>query len=754
MKRALDDGNVKEALKHASSMIFELRSSQLTPQNYYDLYISVTDELRYLENVLLEEQKRNLDYDLYEVVQYAGNIVPRLYLLITVGAVYIKNRAQPPMTILKDLVDLCKGVQHPTRGLFLRCYLSQIAKDLLPDAGSDFYQGEKDLKVCIDFIIQNFTEVNRLWVRMQHQGPVRDRARREIERQNLRMLVGTNLVRLSNLEGLTIELYQSEVLPKILELIVECNDKIAQEYLMDCCIQVFPDEYHLRTLEVFLDTLPKLNEEVNVKNIIISMMNRLSAFVQQSTQSISTETEMFSLFHQCAAKVMQEKKEMMSLEDVLSLQVALINFASKVYPDRLQYLDDVLEFTSKTITAKGATNSLNDACSKHVVNLLSFPLETISLNVFKLRHYAELMRSLNVETRRQVALSIAKAVVDARVTLSSTDILTTVLDFISPLLKDPEGATPLFESNQYEFEEEQFVVAKLIHVFSHEDTDQHYQLLLQIRSSLGEGGEHRLKRLLPSLFFEALRLVERCIVRESSEDDGQTIKPKKVFQFIHKVVTVLVPIDPHMALRLFLQAAIASDKAAYDAITYEFLTQAFVVYEEEVADSKELVSALSVIVGTVQVLRNLSEENYEAISTQATQQAARLLKKPDKANAINKCTHMFWSGTDENPGVRKGKVVLMCLQRSLKIANSILDETSKASLFIQILDKYLFFFEKNVEEILPGHLKNLIELIQGLISEMDTSLESQKVKSHFTRTLNHLRQRKSDPESRCAKELD
>jgi len=33
-------------------------------------------------------------FDLYELVQYAGNIVPRLYLLITVGTVYIKTNEQ------------------------------------------------------------------------------------------------------------------------------------------------------------------------------------------------------------------------------------------------------------------------------------------------------------------------------------------------------------------------------------------------------------------------------------------------------------------------------------------------------------------------------------------------------------------------------------------------------------------------------------------------------------------------------------
>jgi vacuolar protein sorting-associated protein 35 len=37
--------------------------------------------------------------------------------------------------VLKDLVELCSGVQHPTRGLFLRNYLSEMTKDKLPDEG-------------------------------------------------------------------------------------------------------------------------------------------------------------------------------------------------------------------------------------------------------------------------------------------------------------------------------------------------------------------------------------------------------------------------------------------------------------------------------------------------------------------------------------------------------------------------------------------------------------------------------------------
>ena len=116
--------------------------------------------------------------ELYELVQHAGNIVPRLFLLITVGSVYIKSREAPARDILKDLVEMCRGVQQPMRGLFLRNYLLQCARDKLPDVGSEYGNEVAD---GIDFLMHNLGEMNKLWVRMQHQGPVRDRDRRERE---------------------------------------------------------------------------------------------------------------------------------------------------------------------------------------------------------------------------------------------------------------------------------------------------------------------------------------------------------------------------------------------------------------------------------------------------------------------------------------------------------------------------------------------------------------------------------------------
>ena len=79
-----------------------------------------------------------------------------------------------------------------------------------------------DINDSIDFILLNFSEMNKLWVRMQYQGHTRQKEKREQERRELRLLVGTNLVRLSQLDSVNVDTYSSLVLPKLLEQVVNC----------------------------------------------------------------------------------------------------------------------------------------------------------------------------------------------------------------------------------------------------------------------------------------------------------------------------------------------------------------------------------------------------------------------------------------------------------------------------------------------------------------------------------------------------
>lgn len=84
MRRFLDQDALMDALKAASGMLFELRTSVLGPKQYYELYMAVFDGLRFLSSHLHDAHlsgKLHLA-DLYELVQYAGNIASLFFLAV------------------------------------------------------------------------------------------------------------------------------------------------------------------------------------------------------------------------------------------------------------------------------------------------------------------------------------------------------------------------------------------------------------------------------------------------------------------------------------------------------------------------------------------------------------------------------------------------------------------------------------------------------------------------------------------------
>jgi vacuolar protein sorting-associated protein 35 len=75
--------------------------------------------------------------------------------------------------------------------------------------------------------------------------------------------------------------------------------------------QVFPDEFHLHTLDQFLSATARLNPNVNVKAIVIGIMDRLSAYAAREAESESPEE-----------KLRKEEEAVQGLLEKLKLQEA------------------------------------------------------------------------------------------------------------------------------------------------------------------------------------------------------------------------------------------------------------------------------------------------------------------------------------------------------------------------------------------------------------------------------------------------
>ncbi|KAF9682172.1 hypothetical protein SADUNF_Sadunf05G0081000 [Salix dunnii] len=752
MHRALDSNNLRDALKYSAQMLSELRTSKLSPHKYYELYMRAFDELRKLEMFFKEEARRGCSIiDLYELVQHAGNILPRLYLLCTVGCVYIKSKEAPAKDVLKDLVEMCRGIQHPVRGLFLRSYLSQVSRDKLPDIGSE-YEGDADTVVdAVEFVLQNFTEMNKLWVRMQHQvghgfwscrsysayesfilladhelrlgiglsglqGPAREKEKREKERSELRDLVGKNLHVLSQIEGVDLDMYRDTVLPRV----VNCKDEIAQFYLMDCIIQVFPDEYHLQTLEILLGACPQLQPSVDIKTVLSRLMERLSNYAASSIEVLPEflQVEAFSKLNNAIGKVIEAQVDM-PIFGAVTLYSSLLTFTLHVHPDRLDYADQVLGACVKKLSSKG---KLDDSkATKQIVALLSAPLEKYNdiVTALKLSNYPRVMEYLDLETNKIMATVIIQSIMKNNTHISTADKVEALFELMTGLIKDLDGAEE--EVDEDDFKDEQNSVARLIQMLHNDDQEEMFQIICTVKKHIMTGGPKRLPFTVPPLVFSSLKLVRRLQGSQDQEEnpfgDESSTSPKKIFQLLNQTIEALSIVPaPELALRLYLQCAEAANDCDLEPVAYEFFTQAYILYEEEVSDSKAQVTALHLIIGTLQRMHVFGVENRDTLTHKATGYSAKLLKKPDQCRAVYSCAHLFW--VDDQDNMKDGERVLICLKRALRIANAAQQmsnaargNTGSVSLFVEILNKYLYFYEKGNPQITVAAIQSLIELI-------------------------------------------
>lgn len=533
MKRAIDGDKMELAFDHAMEMLRELNTDLLSPKSYYELYMKVQEELRELEDYLstLQRNGRSMS-EVYEHVQSCVRVVPRLYLLCCVGGVYISSQDAPAKDILTDLVEIIKGVQHPMRGLFLRNYLTQVTKNRLPDSGSVFEGAGGSISDAYNFVLQNFSEANRLWVRLQTQGAPKDKKKREKERLDLRILVGTNLVRLSQLEGLDAYEYGTNVLPKILEEVVGCKDTIAQSYLMDCIIQVFPDEFHLATLELFLNACIQLKDKVNIRTILESMIDRLSNnFSTNISAEMSPVSNAFTLFSNCVNSLI-ENRPALKLIDCLRLQTMLASFALKCFPMNVDYVSHCLSTSSSLVTKAGfvvqcAANreqelkSVTDTVLQ-IESLLLSPLPVLAMRVLEIPSYTALMALLPWDNWRGVSSALLRSVIASNLPLTGPEELEKLFASVTPLLRDEEGVPPPVDEDGRDlpppqlFTDEQLLVAKLVHLIKNPDTDIVVRMLVVARTHFAAGGSRRLQHTLTPLVFSALSLVRRVLRRETS----------------------------------------------------------------------------------------------------------------------------------------------------------------------------------------------------------------------------------------------
>lgn len=781
MKKALDGQNLKLAMKSAETMISNLRVGNVSPRDYYMLFMLVFDELNILELAFRDVyNKKKLKFSkIYEKVQYSFEIIPRLYLMITAGSVLIDTKEMTSSAVIQDLFQMLKGVQHPFRGLFLRYYFLKMIKTKIPDADEEGYKEKLErefgcLENILDMLCENLGEMNKLWIRIG--SLIKDKKKRKQERGDLKITVGENIVRLASIQGLTVDIYKQKLLPALLEHIVSCGDKISQQYLMDCIVHAFSDEFHLETLEILLRATEDLNPKVNLREIYIKLMERFADF-SKNAEAEHLKVDMgsiYKMFKNSISNVVnkQQQGEEIEIYKLLELQAAFIKFCVHTFPDKIGYVDEILQI-SVTLCNKVRQADFTEEILEFIVQILIHPLETMSITVLNLAQYPKLMSHLPFAKRKRVATKIVEAVISSRTYLVNTDILNRLMSFILPLVEEQDDSV---YPSQAELESELSLVSRLLwFVQSHNPLITHQMLKMFDVKFKKLPAEWR-KLTLPALFTAYCKVARRVIeVKKLMTEEDAEAKIRQGWDFIDSATYLSeadritfnfkieslefdfmtlfkqcndivedISIDyPKIAVRLGLQLALLISECdpgkEYEEFQSDLCSEMLELFQDEVSEPKEKVFFLEFIIGTFCQIKNLSDENRDSLIRNTTMFASSLLKKKDKVLMLLKSSCLYF-----HEGYKDEERVSDILRKALKFAkNATKRDTENAAVYVNILDKIIYLLEKDLHSMTAEGINICMDIIKENLSKVSPKTKD-AMEDYLDRLVVYLKKRKNE----------
>ena len=790
---AIEKNNLRQCLREAFTMLCELRTNELSPKNYYNLYISVVDVMLNLKNYMIEEINRGRRLiDLYDDVQQAQYVIPRFYLMITVGSIYIEKEPRSTRIIIYDMLGLVKSVQNPIKGLFLRNYLLKMIKDKLPDKDNVYLREGASFEDSLKFIIENMEEMNRLWIRLSAEAGS-EKMRREKERDELKILIGESMNKLSSLENLNIDLYEKNVLPRLLDIIINSKDKLCQQYLMECIIHAFPDSYNVKCMERLLDAISYLEPGVDIGIIFVSLMQKLGNYFgrQDNTAEDNKDKEIFELakniypillrnFNGYMNQNLNSNNKSFDLNKLLGLVLSFMKFALQCSPpeQKSQSINNI--FSLALDLSNKQPHKLDNDCINKIGLLLIEPLNS-GINIFRMNDFIPLMNFLNFQNKKHLGIKLIETLIkeadndkSSMEKISDLDSLDNVLKYIQPLLGDTRDSIQEDEST---YEYEQTIVSKLVYIIRTKNPEIIYKILGDLKNIFSHGGINRRRYTLPPL---ASRIIQFChditICYESKLDlipekkknnkyvkaiieslDISKVQNDDIFYKlilnIYKLLTETIDLisqeQPELAFKLFLQSAsqvnsISCNKEKFQDSCANFIKNALNIFEEGRYNQNKRYDMLVQISSLLMTL-SINKDVIGTIIEELVKGSQKMVQREDQCKAMLIISQLYFSIFKDE------KQVMECLNKARRFADFAMTNPRNLVLFIDYLNKILYFIEQEekVIDVKPEQIEDIIELIRGHIRTIknipsDDISYLENIEAYFKNTIAVIQLRKND----------
>ena len=775
----IERNNLRFCLKQTFTLLCELRTDFLKPKNYQILYNHVVNELIQVHKYMNEEISFGREpWDIYESVQQCRYVIPRLYLTIIAGSVYLEHSPEKCKELIEDLLDIVKQAQSPLRTIFVRYFLTKVMARVLPDEDNkDIKEGCGTILDTIYFLIKNLEEMNRAWIRMTLNASLDEKPILEKERLDIKMLIKDAIYIISKLKGMNNNLFEKEILPKIIEIIFMYDDYISQEFIMECILTDFPESYIIKNLDFLLLTLSKLGEGVDKKKLFVIVLEKLFNYYKNNIENKEGEEkeQILNEVHGAYPVVLRnfniilqkQEKSVQNLLNILEINYNFIKFCVYCAPEeeKLISINHGLNSTYSILISANVSILFQDQLNK-IHDILSIPLESI-YSIFDMANFPKLFSFLDYQNKKKLAFEIIDNLtnVNSHEKLDTLEKIKQLIIFLRPLEKNLDLNNNDNNNNELLIEKEQFTLIKIFSVFKTKNIDLLFQFYFEFKNLLIEGDKSQRNKSLPCLisiliiFCKDISYLYSQKIEQNEKYDISSLKSDEdfynylsnIYSILSELIKKLEKDDKKMAFKysfLIMRQIniINTAKEKFGEIYLSLFNNSFELYKNFEQEKK--FEYFKYICQYLMIDTIFSEELYEKILDELINEAKNMQKRSEQCNGLLTISKIYFVH------FKNGEKVLEYLSKAKKIADFSLVNQKNLILFVNLLNEYLYYIDSDKENIVKIE-KDLIEEIIEYIQNYFVTIKMDKnndlnflneIENYYNNTINLINERKNKEE--------
>ena len=531
--------NFSKCFLDTASLISLLKVNLLTPSNYYLLYIDTMELLQEtIEYYIRDNVSKGIKIKyIYESVQQCQYLIPRIYLMIISGSVYLGLYPIKYREIIYDLLNVVKCIQNPLRGFWIRYFLFKSLKNILPIKIGEYISNEEYFflyrNISLSFLMTNLEELVLFAMRTKKEIYIDDKKIEEKQRINMIQSIEEVIEEISCMKGVDKNIFVNKILPKMFDIIFKVengNDYYLEQIIISAIIKYFNIElyYESQGISIIFLILRKIidNKEIDKISMFNNLLNNYTKFIKNIRKNensslrneiMSSITTTFPLFLEKYNELQTTYKnsEEKEFNKFIDLDTIFLKFSLKILKNgkdeqKTSIINIVLNSCSKRLNM--FNYGFKHETTKKICSLIEIPLKN-KFTVFEFPIIETMIYYLDYNYRKHISIKLIDSFQnksDKRNKIDSVNKIQKIINLIIPLITESNRNNEEEDAGEYfEEEDKNKNLSKLVYILNTNKPEIMLQMLNEIKTFLNSGSIETTSFTIPTIIYFIINYIKQ-----------------------------------------------------------------------------------------------------------------------------------------------------------------------------------------------------------------------------------------------------